>query len=182
MGPREADKKEAEDKKSENNFKTLQWNRSCTDTLCCIIFLAFIASLVGLTAYAVSAGNPYAMITPYDSVGNKCGMPNQGADKKQDFTAYKYKYLYQLETLARTAATPATWFKAVCVKSCPAKGVTSDCMINNQTTECKGNSIYGTTLLHGYCMPDKRSIKNVGEKLYAVMDSSGGLASFMQDI
>jgi len=31
-------------------------------------------------------------------------------------------------------------------------------------------------------MPDKRSIKNIGEKLYAVMDSSGGFASFMHDM
>lgn len=137
--------------------------------------------MVALTAYAVAAGNPYAMITPFDSVGNRCGMPKQGADQNQDFTAYKYKYLYKLETLAR-ADDAATWFKAVCVKSCPAKGVTSDCITNTSTSSCPSNSIYGTTLLQGYCMPDKSSIKNIGEKLYAVMDSSGGFASFMRDI
>jgi len=93
MGPREADKKQAEEKKSENDFKTLQWNRNCTDTLCCTIFIAFIVSMVALTAYAISAGNPYAMVTPFDSVGNRCGMPNQGVGKNQDFSAYKYKYL-----------------------------------------------------------------------------------------
>ena len=81
MGPREADKKEADEKKSDNKFKTMEMNRTCTDTLCCMLFLAFIASLVALTAYAVSAGNPYAMVTPFDSVGNRCGMPKQGAAK-----------------------------------------------------------------------------------------------------
>jgi hypothetical protein len=98
MAPREADKKQAEDEKaarvsSGDDFKALQWNRSCTDTLCCMLFVAFIASMVALTAYAVAAGNPYAMITPFDSVGNRCGMPKQGANQNQDFTAYKYKYL-----------------------------------------------------------------------------------------
>jgi len=31
-------------------------------------------------------------------------------------------------------------------------------------------------------MPDKRSIKNIGDKFYMAMDSSGGFASFMHDI
>ena len=81
MAPRESDKKEAEEKKSENDFKGMKWHRTCTDTLCCILFLAFIGSLVGLTGYGVSKGNPYAMVTTFDSVGNKCGMPKQGANK-----------------------------------------------------------------------------------------------------
>ena len=67
---READKKDAEDKKSENTFKTLEWNRSCTDTICCILFLVFIVSLVGITGYSIKNGNPMAMITPFDRNGN----------------------------------------------------------------------------------------------------------------
>jgi hypothetical protein len=128
---RDADVQEADAKKSDNKFKTMQMERSCTDTLCCALFLAFIGSLVALTAYAVSAGNPYAMVTPFDSAGNRCGMPKQGAAKDQDFTAYKYKYLSQLDTLAQTSAGASTWFVAVCVKSCPAKSVQSDCITNS---------------------------------------------------
>lgn len=80
-------------------------NRSCTDPLCCIIFLLFIASMVGITGYALSNGNPYAMITPFDSNGNRCGLKDQGADKKQDFEPYKYKYFYNLKTMVESAAT-----------------------------------------------------------------------------
>jgi choline transporter-like protein 2/4/5 len=68
------DKDEAEQKKSEVDFKALEMNRSCTDTLCCILFLVFIASLVGVTGYSIKNGNPLAMITPFDSDGHQCGM------------------------------------------------------------------------------------------------------------
>jgi len=50
--------------------------RSCTDPICCILFVVFIASLVGITGYSVKNGNPMAMITPFDSAGNRCGMKN----------------------------------------------------------------------------------------------------------
>ena len=69
------DKDEAEQKKSEDAFESMEMNRSCTDTLCCILFLVFIASLVGVTGYAIKNGNPLAMITPFDSDGRQCGMP-----------------------------------------------------------------------------------------------------------
>jgi len=86
--------------------------------------LAFIVSLVAITGYAVSNGNPYAMITPFDSNGNKCGMKDQGADKKIDFTDYKYKYFYNLRSMAESAGAgsvdPTEWFKSECVKKCPA--------------------------------------------------------------
>jgi len=71
---RQADKDEAEKEKANNDFKTIEMNRSCTDTICCILFVVFIASLVGITGYAVKNGDPMAMITPFDSNGNRCGM------------------------------------------------------------------------------------------------------------
>jgi len=72
---RQADKDEAEKEKANNDFKTIEMNRSCTDTICCILFVVFIASMVGITGYAVKNGDPMAMITPFDSNGNRCGMP-----------------------------------------------------------------------------------------------------------
>lgn len=43
---------------------------------------------------------------------------------KVDMTDYPYKYMYQLLTIANPAdkASPATWWKAVCVKKCPTAG------------------------------------------------------------
>lgn len=44
-------------------------NRSCTDTICCILFVFFIATMVGITGYSIKNGNPLAMITPFNSAG-----------------------------------------------------------------------------------------------------------------
>jgi len=55
-------------------------------------------------------------------------------------------------------------------------------MVNKDIKTCPKNSIYGTTLLHGYCMPDKRSIKNIVEEFFSTTDSIGGFASFAHDM
>ena len=73
---RQADIEEAENKKGDNaDFKTMEWDRTCTDKLCCLIFIIFIASVVAITGYAFTEGDPRKIITPYDSVGNLCGAP-----------------------------------------------------------------------------------------------------------
>jgi hypothetical protein len=59
------DKDEAEQKKGDNDFKTVEMNRTCTDKLCCLLFLVFIATMVGITGYSIKNGNPEAMITPF---------------------------------------------------------------------------------------------------------------------
>jgi len=48
----------------------IEWNRSCTDILCCLIFLAFLVVMLGISGWALGTGDPYNIITPYDSVGN----------------------------------------------------------------------------------------------------------------
>lgn len=52
---RQADIEEAHKKKegSTEEFKTIAWERTCTDKLCCLIFIAFIVSLVGITGYGI---------------------------------------------------------------------------------------------------------------------------------
>jgi hypothetical protein len=81
--------------------------------------LAFIASLVGITGYSLKNGDPMAMITPYDSNGNRCGMPDQGVFNKTDFTDYPYKFMYNLFSLVDGKVTPAA-YESSCVKACPA--------------------------------------------------------------
>jgi hypothetical protein len=34
--------------------KGIKWERSCTDIICCIIFLAFIVVMVGLSGFALT--------------------------------------------------------------------------------------------------------------------------------
>jgi len=100
--------------------------------------------MVGLSGFALMKGDPAKMLTPYDSVGNACGMPAQCSTKDyafpqnetcvtpyeipetttgeremniRDFTLYPYKYF--------PLTDPKELFNAVCVKACPAKTYTA---------------------------------------------------------
>ena len=85
-------------------------------------------------AYGFKKGSPLKIITPFDSVGNRCGAPNQGVEilgsfgKKgsitqvnvTDFSEYKYKYFTNLKPQLNLKDS-TTLFNAVCVKECPKK-------------------------------------------------------------
>lgn len=114
---RKSDIEEAEKHKLTDADKGIKWERSCTDVICCIIFLVFIASMIGITGYAISEGDPYKIITPYDSVGNKCGEENQGIPANvTDFTEYKLKHF---TSLFEAVNNPLKIYESVCVKACP---------------------------------------------------------------
>lgn len=48
-------------------------DRSCTDILCCLIFLAFLTGMVGTAGYGLLYGDPYLLITTWDADENGCG-------------------------------------------------------------------------------------------------------------
>jgi len=51
--------------------------------------------MVGITGYGVTKGDPYKIITPFDSLGNQCGMIDQTKglkSAKEDLTDYKYRH------------------------------------------------------------------------------------------
>ena len=70
---RQADIDEADKNKLSAADKGIKWERSCTDILCCLLFLVFLASMVGITGYATTKGDPKRLLTPFDSSANKCG-------------------------------------------------------------------------------------------------------------
>jgi choline transporter-like protein 2/4/5 len=45
-------------------------NRSCTDPICCLIFVAFIAGMTATAAYGFNKGDPKLLITAWDADGN----------------------------------------------------------------------------------------------------------------
>lgn len=67
---RQADIDEANKPENKMSLKGIKWERSCTDIICCLIFSAFIVSLVAIASYAFSNGDPVKILTPFDSVGN----------------------------------------------------------------------------------------------------------------
>ena len=44
-------------------------NRSCTDPICCLIFVAFIAGMAAAAAYGFAKGNPKLLMTSWDADG-----------------------------------------------------------------------------------------------------------------
>jgi hypothetical protein len=162
----------------------MNYDRSgCSDIICCVIFLAFIASLVGITGYSVKNGDPMAMITPFDSNGNRCGMPNQGIANKTDFTDYPYKFMWSLRSLTEGAAGLTDGFRAECVKACPAKDTTPECIKNDgSTTGCEKAFLYGTTLVRTYCLPNKEAGAEILKVLRNAMESNSVMVSSVNDI
>ena len=44
-------------------------NRSCTDCICCLIFIAFVTGMAATGAYGFARGNPKLLLTTYDADG-----------------------------------------------------------------------------------------------------------------
>jgi hypothetical protein len=101
---RQSDIDDANKEENKITTKGMKWERSCTDILCCLVFTVFLVVMVGLSFFAWTNGNPENIITPFDSVGNRCGAPNQGVEligdiatvNTTDFTAFPYKYFTNL--------------------------------------------------------------------------------------
>ena len=95
-------------------------DRSCTDIICCLLFVVFLVGFGGATGYGLKFGNPYKLTAGWDSDGNGCGVSNATID---------YPYLYwpnaptteiidQLKK-ADIVAISEILKNGVCVKECP---------------------------------------------------------------
>jgi len=98
-------------------------NRSCTDCICCLIFVAFVAGMTGTAAYGFSKGNPMLLLTAWDSDGNGCGYNETTKD-------FPYLYWpapnYNINTSSTNPGDYMAVFKfSMCVKSCPTADTAS---------------------------------------------------------
>jgi len=98
--------------------------RSCTDPLCCLIFLAFIGGMIGIAGYAITKGNPGLIGRGYDADGKMCGV---------DIGYEDYPYLYF------PMPHPDHLTRTVCLKTCPTSV--------NDLVQCHLNSAYRTNCL-----------------------------------
>ncbi|XP_060069789.1 choline transporter-like protein 2 [Ylistrum balloti] len=64
---------EGKPKQHDPGFKGPLKKRSCTDIICCLIFLIFFGLLLLISAYAFMNGNPLLLLYPVDSEGVMCG-------------------------------------------------------------------------------------------------------------
>ena len=96
--------------------------RSCTDIICCCVFIAAIVGFCGASAYGWQKGNPKLLILGWDSDGQGCGYTEAVKD---------YPYLYFPEPPAfdlkeafkemSIGAAMKMLKYGVCVKECPTE-------------------------------------------------------------
>ena len=105
-----------------NTETGINLDRGCTDMICVVLFLAFIATMFGTAFYGIAQGDPKAMIKPYDFTKSICGVNETVKD-------YGKLYFTKLAPDWKDAANPTptdivrriTFEEAVCVKECPSK-------------------------------------------------------------
>ncbi|CAL1537804.1 unnamed protein product [Lymnaea stagnalis] len=107
-------KEYGEPTKFDPTFKGPIKNRSCTDIICCIIFIVFLVGMAVVSIIGYARGNPYRLVYPTDSQGDICGLGNL-ADKP-------YLFFFDLVTCAKMGPAVVTGCPTpqVCVKECPA--------------------------------------------------------------
>lgn len=100
-------------KKYDPDFRGPIKNRSCTDVICLLLFIAFLCGwgFVGFLGY--SYGDPESLLLPTDSLGRKCGKDTGVKDKP-------YLFFFDLTQCANALVLvngcPTT---QVCVRQCP---------------------------------------------------------------
>ena len=72
--PRKKDTDDARDTKNSLSTKEMTYYRTCTDVLCCGIFVIFLIFVTVICGYGFYQGDPVRILTPFDSDGNQCGL------------------------------------------------------------------------------------------------------------
>lgn len=94
-------------------------NRSCTDIICCILFVLYIVGMVALGIFAYIKGNPYKLLNSVDSDGNICGYDSSVRDLP------KLVFFDLTECIASVTEVSTKLFgascptKQRCAKQCP---------------------------------------------------------------
>ncbi|XP_032776973.2 choline transporter-like 2 [Daphnia magna] len=90
-------------------------NRSCTDVVCLVIFIAFLVGWGIIGIYGFILGDPQRLLYPTDSYGRICGVDEKLKDKPYlfyfDLTQCADSFLF-------TSGCPTP---QVCVKTCPVE-------------------------------------------------------------
>ena len=89
-------------------------NRSCTDVICCVIFLVFLAGMGVVAYFAFAYGNPETLIYPSDYQGQLCGESEAVKTKPYAFYFDWLSCLSSSVLISLSCPTPQ-----VCVKTCP---------------------------------------------------------------
>ncbi|KAL3871868.1 hypothetical protein ACJMK2_039840 [Sinanodonta woodiana] len=110
------DNKYGEAKKHNKDFKGPIKNRSCTDVICCMLFLIFVAGMVACSIAGYVRGDPVRLLYPTNSDGLVCGVGTQvGRPNLMYFDLLKCTTVL---TAINGCPTPS-----VCVKQCATENL-----------------------------------------------------------
>ncbi|KAF6365351.1 solute carrier family 44 member 4 [Rhinolophus ferrumequinum] len=104
--------------KHDPSFRGPIKNRSCTDVICCVLFLLFILGYIVVGIVAWVYGDPQQVLYPRNSTGAYCGM---GANKDKPYLLYFNIFSCILATNIITISEHGLQCPTpqVCVSSCP---------------------------------------------------------------
>ena len=132
-------------------------DRSCTDVIFCLVFLAFwVFSTIGVV-YGVSNGNLENIAQPYDDVGNACGVPGP---------TLEFNYLF----VTSPNSLDLTKRHNLCVKGCPkSEDEKVLCYPNKNVTDCSQVKAYACSNIVEFCIPSAKDfIQGFNEKLKGI--------------
>lgn len=93
--------------------------RGCTDVFCLMVFLLFWAITIFISAFAFVIGDPFRLISGYDSFGNTCGTNNEPigslAFSGLNMTEQRYVFYLDLTNIKQSLK--------ICVKQCPHREI-----------------------------------------------------------
>ncbi|XP_065809797.1 choline transporter-like protein 2 isoform X2 [Labrus bergylta] len=113
-------KRQGESRKFDPTFKGPIYNRSCTDILCCILFILALFGYFAVGIVAWSQGDPRKVIYPTDSRGQFCGQAGTPLEKKPLLLYFNIlKCASPLVLLEFQCPTTQ-----LCVESCPDRHLT----------------------------------------------------------
>ncbi|XP_063759355.1 choline transporter-like protein 2 isoform X2 [Eleginops maclovinus] len=109
-----------EPRKYDSSFKGPIQNRSCTDIVCCILFVIAILGYFAVGVLAWSQGDPRKVIYPTDSRGQFCGQAGTPLEKK--------RFLFYFNIMKCASPMVLLEFQCpttqMCVEKCPDKFMT----------------------------------------------------------
>ncbi|XP_007098820.1 choline transporter-like protein 4 [Panthera tigris] len=146
-GKQDGDEAYGKPAKYDPSFRGPIKNRSCTDIVCCILFLLFILGYIVVGIVAWVYGDPRQVLYPRNSTGAYCGV---GANKDKPYLLYFNIFSCVLATNIITVAENGLQCPTpqVCVSSCPEVAWTVEV---NQFSQKVGEVFY--TANRNFCLP-----------------------------
>ncbi|XP_049509516.1 choline transporter-like protein 4 isoform X2 [Panthera uncia] len=146
-GKQDGDEAYGKPAKYDPSFRGPIKNRSCTDIVCCILFLLFILGYIVVGIVAWVYGDPRQVLSPRNSTGAYCGV---GANKDKPYLLYFNIFSCVLATNIITVAENGLQCPTpqVCVSSCPEVAWTVEV---NQFSQKVGEVFY--TANRNFCLP-----------------------------